>query len=178
MNKKEAIQLIPAGRTFRTHGIKGEIEVEADELLLGWIEKEKIVFFHVDGSAVPFWIDEIRHEARIFFRFEDISTPEAARALVHKEFFIDRSRLPSSILKKLDGRLEGPGLEGFMMEDKTSGRQALILSVEEYPSQLMAEVELDQKKIMIPLHPDLISRIDKKNKKIFVQLPEGMFDLV
>ncbi|MFN8331360.1 MAG: hypothetical protein U0T81_09115 [Saprospiraceae bacterium] len=73
--------------------------------------------------------------------------------------------------------MEADALTGFILEDVQSQREAIIQSVEEYPSQLMAEVILDDKKIMIPLHPDFIVKMDKKNKRIKVRLPEGLFDL-
>jgi len=177
VNEVNSIALIPAGQTFRPHGVKGEIEVDVDEILLDWIKKEKIVFFYVDGTPVPFWLEEIRNDARIFFRFEEITTPEAARMLSHKPFFADRSRLPKKIIQALEESLEADALTGFILEDVQSQREAVIESVEEYPSQLMAEVMLDDKKIMIPLHPDFIVKIDKKNKRIKVSLPEGLFDL-
>ncbi|MFN8331359.1 MAG: hypothetical protein U0T81_09110 [Saprospiraceae bacterium] len=48
--------------------MKGEIEVDVDEILLEWIKKEKIVFFFVNGTPVPFWLEEIRNDARIFLQ--------------------------------------------------------------------------------------------------------------
>lgn len=177
MNQLNSIALIPAGQTFRPHGVKGEIEVEVEEILLEWIKKEKIVFFYVNGTPVPFWLEEIRDDARIFFRFEEITTPEAARMLSHKTFYADRSRLPKRMIQAMEESLDADALTGFILEDVQSQREAVIQSVEEYPSQLMAEVILDDKKMMIPLHPDFIVKMDKKNRRLIVSLPDGLFDL-
>ncbi|MEO6190476.1 MAG: hypothetical protein ABIO44_09120 [Saprospiraceae bacterium] len=171
------INFLAVGKTFKTHGVKGELEINIEDEFLELIEKEKIVFIYVNGNPVPYWIQSIREESRMFCRFEEVDNPELARNLSNKTIFADQSRIPKKILKRLDGREDMDSLESYTLHDLTSGITSVIVSIQEFPSQILAELNIEDHKIMIPLHEDFIENIDKKNKIITLTLPEGMFDL-
>ncbi|MCC6816200.1 MAG: hypothetical protein IT267_07310 [Saprospiraceae bacterium] len=171
------IELLHIGKTFKTHGIKGEIEIEVEEIFLDWLLKTKIFFLKMDGNPVPYWIESIRTDSRIFIKIEDIDSPEVAKLLTHKEIYIDKTRVPKDLLEEHNQDLSHIGFEGFQLIDINSGVAAMILQVIEYPSQLMVEVEFKNRKLMLPLHEDFIKTLDQKNKTIKVSLPDGIFEI-
>jgi 16S rRNA processing protein RimM len=52
-----------------------------------------------------------------------------------------------------------------------------ILEVIEQPHQLLCRILLDGKEALIPVHQETLQKIDKKNKQVFVELPEGLLDI-
>ncbi len=69
------------------------------------------------------------------------------------------------------------GMNGYMMTDSNSGFSGTIISVLQNPGQLLAVVNAPGGEIFVPLHPDLIIRIDRKRKRIEMSLPEGLIKL-
>ena len=53
----------------------------------------------------------------------------------------------------------------------------LIEDIEEYPQQEMAVLKYKEKTILIPLIESFIEREDEANKRIYINLPEGLLDL-
>ena len=44
--------------------------------------------------------------------------------------------------------------------------------------QPVFEVKMDSKKVMIPIHEDLIEKIDKKQKIIYIDIPDGLTEII
>lgn len=176
-NNNPLIDFITIGKTFKTHGVKGEIEVELDDIFLDWLLKEKVFFLNIDGNPVPFWISEFRNESRLFIKVEDVQTPEAAKILTHKDILVDKSRVPKSLIKTFKEELSNQSFETFTLQDLNSNISVEILQVMEYPSQLVAEVLYKDQKLIIPLHKDFVESVDEEKKHIIARLPEGIFDL-
>ena len=53
------IELVRAGRTFRTHGLEGKISFEVDPAFVNCIREGEALFFDVDGNSVPFFISSV-----------------------------------------------------------------------------------------------------------------------
>ena len=52
-----------------------------------------------------------------------------------------------------------------------------IISINEYLPQPVFEINYKSKTIMIPIHEDLIIKIDKENENIFLRIPDGLLDI-
>ena len=52
-----------------------------------------------------------------------------------------------------------------------------IIEVIEQPHQVLCTILYNGKEAMIPVHQDNLIKLDKKNKKVFVELPEGLLDI-
>jgi 16S rRNA processing protein RimM len=49
--------------------------------------------------------------------------------------------------------------------------------VNDSASQALLEAQKDGKNLMIPINDEIITKIDRPNKTIFVTTPEGLVDL-
>jgi len=47
----------------------------------------------------------------------------------------------------------------------------------EQPHQLLCKISLKGNEALIPIHEEFLDKIDKKNRKIFVILPDGLLDV-
>jgi 16S rRNA processing protein RimM len=52
-----------------------------------------------------------------------------------------------------------------------------VIEVIEQPHQLLCVVLIDNKEVLIPVHEEFLKKLDKKNKKIYVSLPDGLLDI-
>lgn len=170
------IHLIEAGHSYKVHGIKGELVVDLYPQYRNHVLKSGVVFFMVEGNAVPFFINSVKENEDLFLRFKEVDTPEKARELSNQPVYIDDKGIVIENLS--DETLDDVNfLVSFQIEDVNSGFKGKIKSLEEFPSQLMALVESNSKEFMIPIHEDWIVKIDEKKKHIQVKLPEGLLDL-
>ena len=63
------------------------------------------------------------------------------------------------------------------MVDALKGEIGEISDVLEYPTQAVIQVMKDGKEILIPIHDDIIQKVDKKAKILTVKAPEGLIDM-
>ena len=66
---------------------------------------------------------------------------------------------------------------GYKLVDETYGEVGFISDVLEYPTQAVIQVMKDGKEILIPIHDDIIRKVDKKSKVLNVKAPEGLIDM-
>ena len=52
-----------------------------------------------------------------------------------------------------------------------------ILEVIEQPHQVLCAILLNGKEALIPIHEDSLEKVDTKNRKVFVSLPEGLLEI-
>ena len=52
-----------------------------------------------------------------------------------------------------------------------------IIEVIEQPHQILCAIIYNGKEALIPIHEGSLIKIDKRNKKVFVDLPEGLLEI-
>ncbi len=52
-----------------------------------------------------------------------------------------------------------------------------ILEVIEQPHQVLCRILLEGKEALIPVHQETLQKIDKKNKQVLLDLPDGLLDI-
>jgi 16S rRNA processing protein RimM len=130
------------------------IEQQKDELLPYFIESTKI-----------------KNADEIFIKLEGIATKESARMLVPKQVWLTEEEF-----HKYTGKSAPISLLGFhIINEETDLGE--ILEVIEQPHQVLCRILLDGKEALIPVHQDTLQKIDKKNRKVMVDLPEGLLDI-
>jgi len=99
---------------------------------------------------------------------------EQAKAMVGKEIY-----LPLDMLPPLKGnKFYFHEVINFEVEDKTKGIIGKINQVLDYPQQAILEIVDDlQNEILIPITDHIILDVNRKDKKIFIDAPEGLIDL-
>jgi len=154
----------------KTHGLKGEVQVA-----FSYDEPEKLkiksVFIDFNGKMVPYFVSKykISQKQLAYFLFEDIDHIDKAQDLVKKKVFLFKKLMP----KKKKEEFSYNDLEGFIAIDASAGE----LGVRVYPQQFLATVNFKEKEILFPLSEDLIEYIDMENKRLKINLPEGLLDV-
>lgn len=162
------------GKLVSAFGVKGELilkhhlgkKTALKGLLAFFIEERK-------ESFIPWFIQQtrVKSDDEIYLQLSDIITREAAIKLVQKEvWFTDAD------FKKFSAKASPINLLGYeiIADGKTLGA---ILEIMEQPHQLLCRIEIEGKEVLIPLHEDTLLKIDRKNRQVKVQLPEGLLEI-
>ena len=68
-------------------------------------------------------------------------------------------------------------IKGFTLVDAEKGELGPINEVIEYPTQAIIQVFKDKKEILIPILDQVIQKVDRKAKKLYVKAPEGLIEM-
>ena len=171
MTKEDCFYL---GRVAKTHGIKGEVTIRLDVDDPSAYLDMKFFLLEVNKVLTPFFVEKIVNSGDKFFvTIQDIKTIEAASALTGKEVY-----LPMEMLPKLTGKqFYYHEVKGFLVVDAEKGELGPINDVLEYPTQAIIQVFKDQKEILIPILDQVIQKVDRKAKKLYIKAPEGLIDM-
>ena len=134
------------------------------------------IFLETRGRLVPFFLDRCSlHKAfTLRMRFEDVNTLEDADMLVGKKIY-----LPLSSLPELTGnKFYFHEVIGFEAIDVNEGNFGKIIGINDLAPQAFFMIE-DAKKneILIPITDRVIKTVDRQNKSIIFDTPEGLIDV-
>lgn len=171
MKKEDCFYL---GRIAKTHGIKGEVTIKIDADDPTAYLDMKHFFLEYNKVLTPFFVEKLIMSGDKFFAtIQDVKTIEAAQALVGKEVY-----LPLEMLPKLSGKqFYFHEVIGFTLVDDVKGELGPIKDILEYPTQAIIQVVKDGKEVLIPVLDDIIQKVDRKSRKLFVKAPEGLIDM-
>jgi len=162
------------GRIIKVKGYEGTVTISLERTFTEKIPEMKSVFLEIEGKPVPFFIaeQEIRGEHKMKVRFEGYGSILKTGELAGCRVFLD----PAEGHKVSESDL--PDLKGFSIRSDDDNSAGRIKEVIENPGQLLLRVESDiGKELLIPLHEDLIVKVDLKKRLIIMHLPEGLTEI-
>ena len=166
----------PIGYISKTHGLKGEVTVTTHpEFVAEAVEDIESVFVEQNGRLVPYFIESISVQgSKAFLKLEDVSTIEQASALKNHTLYLPKSTRPK--LKK--GEFYNDEIIGFKVEDSEQGLLGFVTEVEQTGLNRLIQLKNDAgKEFLIPANGPFIKAINKTQKSIMVELPEGFLDI-
>jgi len=162
------------GRLAATFGLEGELILEhslGKKTSLKGLEN--IFIEETKDSFLPYFLEsaKIKNEKEVYIKLEGIFSKEMAKHLIKKEVW-----LIENDFKKFTASAAPISLLGFMVinENEELGE---VCEVIEQPHQVLCKIMLNDKEALIPIHEDSLEKIDKKNRKLFVNLPDGLLDI-
>ena len=172
MRKEDCFYL---GKIAKKFSFKGEVLAYLDTDEPELYENLESVFVECNKHLVPFFIESSSLHKNDFLRirFEDMTTEEDADAIVGNAIY-----LPLKLLPKLTGnKFYFHEVIGFEIEDKHHGIIGKIVSVNDTTAQPLFEVLNDDVEMLIPMVDHFIIKIDRENKKVLMDLPEGLIEM-
>lgn len=163
------------GYVIKPHGLRGEVQIFLDVDSPKEYETIESVFVLQGQQLVPFFIESIAVRAeKAIVAFEEVESIEAAKALKGASLFLPLNNLP-----ELDGDdFYYHELAGFALKGKDGELIGEIQSVLDAGAQDLLEVKhTSGKEILVPLTDELIERVDKKEKELVMEIPEGLLDV-
>lgn len=167
-------QYISIGKIAGAHGLKGDVVLKHALGKKTAFKGLKAIFIKdKSGSFLP-WFPEgakIKNDSETYLKLEGLNTVEEAKNLVQKEVW-----LTEADFKKYASGSAPISLLGYILVEGNKELGA-VEEIIEQPHQVLCRLHMEQKEVFIPLHEETLIKVDAKNKKIFVELPEGLLDI-
>ena len=172
MQKEDCFYL---GKIVKKYSFKGELLVKLDTDDPGIYTKMESVFIDKNKNLIPFFIERssLHKSTLLRVKFEDIDSEEDANKLLKSELY-----LPLEFLPQLTGnKFYYHEIVGFEAEDLSFGLIGIIKGVNDNTNQAILEIDRNGSEILIPLIDDFIKSVDREQKKIILEVPEGLIDI-
>jgi len=163
------------GKIAKKFSFKGEVLIYLDTDEPELYENMESVFVEFNKNLVPFFIEHSSLHKNDFLRvqFEDVDSETEADTLIGCDIY-----LPLSMLPKLEGnKFYFHEVIGFEIEDKRLGIFGVIQSINDTTAQPLFEVLNGEVEMLIPMIDHFLVEIDRKNKKVVMDLPEGLIEM-
>ncbi|MCK4562075.1 MAG: 16S rRNA processing protein RimM [Flavobacteriaceae bacterium] len=172
MQKEDCFYL---GKIVKKYSYKGEVVLKLDTDEPDIYENLDAVFLDLGKKLLPFFIETslLQKGNQMRIRFEDVDNEADADAILKKDVY-----LPLNLLPKLTGdQFYFHEIIGFTLEDVNYGEVGKITSINDKTAQDLFVIEKGDSEILIPMIDDFIQKIDRKNKKVIVETPEGLIEM-
>ncbi len=172
MRKEDCFYL---GKIAKKFSFKGEVLIYLDTDEPELYEDMESVFVEFNKNLVPFFIENSNLHKGDFLRvkFEDVDTEEDADEIMGCEIY-----LPLNMLPKLTGnKFYFHEVIGFEIEDQRLGVFGKIVSINDTSAQPLFEVINGNVEILVPMIDQFLIKIDRENKKVIMNLPEGLVEM-
>ena len=162
------------GHVIKPHGLKGEVSILLDVDHPQQYNELESVFIEINNKLVPFFIESIRIKKDVaVIKLEDVENEADLKPILGKDLY-----LPLDILPPLEGNhFYFHEVIGFLIKDKSLGELGTITSVYTHPNQNLLAMDFESHEILIPINDEIIIQVDRENKYILVDLPEGLIDV-
>jgi 16S rRNA processing protein RimM len=167
---------LPIGKIVGAHGVKGNVKVYSFAESLSLFEQESsILVVSAKGSEKIFKIKWIKPHGRVvLLSLEGIENRDQAETLIGSELFVKRDSLP----KLVDGSyywFDIIGLAVFTNDEKYIGRVESIIPTGSNDVYVVKDAQKDRdNEILIPAIESAVLEIDLEQKRMIVDLPEGL----
>lgn len=160
------------GYISKTHGLKGHVILRLNELINIDEEGIKSIFLDINGSQVPYFIEECRpNNTGYIIKLETIDTVETSKKLIGKKAFA----LTDFILENDESLKE---FIGYAIIDSRLGNIGNIADVDEKTDNAIIKViHPSGVEIILPFNDDFIVEIDDDLKTIEFNAPEGLIEM-
>ena len=164
----EQSELIRIGTMRRPHGKSGELQCQMDNAYWDDADADFLVLL-LDGIFVPFRVEDWRGKGAdsLIFRLKGVDSEVKAMRLVNAEAYM----LRRDLAEEAEEMMTWQDLTGYEVLNGNRVVQGRVAAVDESTINTLLELEDGR---LLPVHEDLIIEIDEPQKRIILDLPEGL----
>ena len=171
MDNQDCIYL---GKILKPFSYKGELKIYIEDFYIDQIKELDSFLLKIQGSYIPFTIKAITKNKSNIFRIilDGIDSEDLAKKLADVEIYAENNLIKREVLEKKNNYI--------FIDYVIYNNNAIIgkiIDIIENENQDLFEVVFNEKRILIPLVDEFVVNIDNDNKKIIMNLPEGLTDL-
>lgn len=163
------------GTVVGKYSYKGEVLIKLDTDQPELYENISSFFIETQTGLAPYFVKKsgLHKSSLLRVAFEDITDENDADGLLKKKVF-----LPLDMLPKLTGnRFYYHEVIGYDVIDKNHGNIGEVTAVNDNASQALLEIDYKSTQVLLPIVDEIIKRVDRAEKQLHVQIPEGLLDI-
>jgi 16S rRNA processing protein RimM len=166
------------GYITKAHGLRGFVTAHFDVDDPNAYKKLKTVYLALAAAPnqlVAHHIDKVQPQAgnRVLLKLKGIERIEEAEPLRGAKLYLPLTELP----ELEDDQFYFHDVIGFTVVDETQGELGTVENFYELPQQDVLAMRYQGQEVLIPVVDELISHADMAERRIFVNLPEGLLDI-
>ena len=130
---------------------------------------------YIGNNLIPFFIEhsQLHKSSLLRVQFEDVYDEATENAMIGTELF-----LPLSFLPPLEGnKFYYHEIIGFKVTDISFGDVGVLVGVNDKTAQHLFVIENQGKEILIPINDLFIKQVDRENKILGLDVPQGLIEL-
>lgn len=164
----EQNELVRIGTMRRPHGKSGELQCQMDNDYWDEADADFLILL-LDGIFVPFRVEDWRGKGAdsLIIRLKGVDTEAKALRLVNAEAYMLRRDLN----EEAEEMMTWQDLKGYEVLNSEHVVQGKVATVNESTINTLLEMADGR---LLPIHEDLIIEIDAPQKRIILDLPEGL----
>ena len=161
--------------THSKSNFKGELKIKLINNYSIDFKLIETIFIEEDNVLIPYKLKRIKHlkKNNLTLIINEIDCESKVQQLISKKCFLPKKFLPEK--KGVD--FYSFEVKDFLVIDKNKKKIGIIEEIIEKPFQSLLVVNTNSKEILIPLHKDIVQRVNYAKKEIQVELPNNFFDL-
>ncbi len=167
-------QYFKIGKFAASYGLGGELvlahslgtKTSLKDLQALFIEESK-------DSFMPYFIEStsVKNDQEVYVKLEGINSKEIARKLTPKEVW-----MAAEDFKKYAAKTAPISMLGYDLMDGDTNLGEIIEVIEQ-PHQILCSILYKGKEALIPVHEGNLIKMDTKNRKVFVEVPDGLLEI-
>ena len=164
------------GTIHRTHGVRGDIIMSLDTDTPTRYKSLKLIYLNLEGTLKEYDVTKItvrEKEKSAVIHLNGIEDMTTAENYLKCRLFLPLSQLPKLRGKKFYFH----EIIGMIVNDINYGQLGPITNVYELPHQPVAEFKYKDKLILFPLMEVFIKKIDREEKILNTELPDGTVEV-
>jgi 16S rRNA processing protein RimM len=172
MDKSQCFEL---GYIERSHGVDGAFVAVFDVDQPQRYHKIDALFIERGAQLVPYLVRHISTGKgnKFVISVEGVRSEVEAMALKGSVLY-----LPEAVLPKLKpDQFYFHELVGCKVEDAELGSLGTITEIFSLPNQTLMAMDWQGSEVLIPVHDDIVKRLDRTNKVVKTALPEGLLEV-
>lgn len=163
------------GTIVGKYSFKGEVLIKLEtDSPKSYLDLEAVLVNNPQG-LVPFFIDSAQlHKTTLLrVKFEGVSNETEVDKLIKKKVFLPLDQLP-----KLEGnRFYYHEIKDFVAIDQFEKKIGVIKSVNDSGPQALFMIDNNGTEILIPVHDNFITKLNREEKRIYLNLPDGLLEI-
>ena len=167
-------EYIHIGKLVAAHGLKGELVLKhalgkrtdfknAEAIFVEKLKDQYLPYFHQNSI--------VKNDTETIVKLESVDTKEAAAILVQKKVWLTKNDFEKFVSKNAP-----VNLLGFMVFNNKE-KLAAVESVIEQPLQILLQITMNSKEVLIPVNEETLKKIDRRKKEVHVVLPDGLLEM-
>ena len=162
------------GTIITKHGFNGSLILKISGKYSNNLSIVDFLFIEINKKHIPFRLDSsstFRNKS-YKIKLNEVNDEYYANQLISKSVFIESDDHKDE-KKETHVYSEVINFQVYSNKEKIGE----IIGINENLPQQVFEINYNSKTVMVPIHKDLIIKIDKENKNIFLRIPDGLLDI-